>query len=267
MKSKFEISDVSCPWSVASFDGQLTSDQLTRGQIMQSVFIISWTILMTIFFASMMIIASFINSDIPHKIAGIWAKSILLASCVPVRVRGISNLDPARSYIYMANHQSLYDIPVLLAHLPVQFRWLAKTELFRIPIFGQAMYRAGYISIDRSDRKSAFNSLKMAAETIRNGVSVLIFPEGTRSKDGNIVPFKKGGFVLAVDSGVPVVPVIIHGTGSIMAKKDLLIRPGDVILEIRTPVETSVYTRKTKNELMEEVRQTICESFEKERKD
>jgi 1-acyl-sn-glycerol-3-phosphate acyltransferase len=100
-----------------------------------------------------------------------------------------------------------------VGRLPVQFRWLAKAELFKIPIFGRAMRGVGYISIDRSNRKSAFESLKQAALTIRNGTSVLIFPEGTRSRDGRILPFKKGGFVLAVDAGVPVVPIIIKGTG------------------------------------------------------
>jgi 1-acyl-sn-glycerol-3-phosphate acyltransferase len=163
----------------------------------------------------------------------------------------------------MPNHQSNFDIPVLLGHLNVQFRWLAKVELFKIPIFGYAMKRAGYISIDRSNRKSAFKSLKRAAKIIREGVSVLIFPEGTRNKESNIGLFKKGGFVLAVDSGVPIVPVIIHGTRAIMPKKKLLIRPKDVILEIKKPIETRDYTRKTKEDLMEKVRQTISGSFER----
>jgi len=163
----------------------------------------------------------------------------------------------------MSNHQSNFDIPVLLAYLPVQFRWLAKMELFRIPIFGFAMQRAGYISIDRSNRKAAILSLKRAAEIIRGGVSVLIFPEGTRSLDGEIQPFKSGGFILAVDSGVPIVPVIIHGTWPIMPKDRLRIRPGNVVLEIEKPVETSPYARRDKAALMEKVRQIITESHEK----
>ncbi len=230
---------------------------------MQTVFIISWTVLATILFGPAMVFASFFSKkgDMPHKIASIWAKSILLASGVNVKVRGFSNINPDRSYIFMVNHQSFYDIPVLLAHLRVQFRWLAKEELFRIPIFGHAMKGASYISIDRSNRKSAFESLRRAAETIRNGASVLIFPEGTRSGDGNISPFKKGGFVLAIDSGVPIVPVIIHGTWSMMARNRLFITPRDVLIEIRTPIRTSVYSRKNKDDLMKNVRQVICESF------
>jgi 1-acyl-sn-glycerol-3-phosphate acyltransferase len=163
----------------------------------------------------------------------------------------------------MPNHQSNADIPVLLGRLPVQFRWLAKAELFKIPIFGRAMRKVGYISIDRSDRKSAFESLAQAALTIRNGTSVLIFPEGTRSPDGRILPFKKGGFVLSVDAGVPIVPVIIRGTRDIVPKKHFIIRPARVTMEILDPVETSDYTRKTKDQLLEKIRSILIENLEK----
>lgn len=226
-------------------------------------FVIVWTVFVTVFFGIITIFVSLAsNSDRAHIVARMWAKSILIASRIKVTVKGMSNIDPDKSYIYMPNHQSNFDIPVLLAHLSVQFRWLAKAELFKIPIFGHAMKRAGYISIDRSNRKSAFESLAWAAEIIKGGVSVLIFPEGTRSLDGKIRDFKKGGFVLAVDAGVPVVPVIIHGTRAIMPKKKMYIRPGNVVLEILDPVETSVYTRKNKDELIGKIRKIICEAFE-----
>jgi 1-acyl-sn-glycerol-3-phosphate acyltransferase len=166
----------------------------------------------------------------------------------------------------MSNHQSNFDIPVLLAYFNVQFRWLAKAELFKIPLFGLAMQRAGHISIDRFTRDSAIESLEKAAATIiKDKGSVFIFPEGTRSRDGKIGPFKKGGFVLAVDSGVPIVPVIIHGTWRIMSKQGMRIKSGNVVLEIRKPVETTHYTRKTKEDLMEKVRQIVCSAFEKEK--
>ncbi len=229
----------------------------------------TWTIVATAFFGITIIAVSFLYKDgrLIHRLLKMWSKSILRISCINVTVKGISNIDPARSYIYMCNHQSNFDIPVLLAYLPAESKWLAKAELFKIPIFGYAMKRAGYISIDRSNRKSAFESLKRAAHLIREGVSVLIFPEGTRSKDGNIREFKKGGFVLAVDSGVPVIPIIIHGTRAIMPKKQMVIQSGEVILEIREPIETSSYSRKTKDKLLQKVREIICESFEKGVKD
>lgn len=235
----------------------------------KTLFIIVWTVLVTFVLGSIVILVSFFDSkgNMSHKIARLWARSILAVSSIKVTVKGLSNIDPAASYIYMSNHQSNYDIPVLLGYLPIQFRWLAKAELFKIPIFGRGMRGAGYISIDRSNRRAAFKSLKEAAKIIKSGVSVLIFPEGTRSRDGNIRPFKKGGFVLAVDSGVPIVPVIIHGTRAIMPKGRILIKPGNVILEIQKPISTLNYARKTKEDLMEKVRNTICDFFEKGEKD
>jgi len=232
---------------------------------MQTVCIIFWIVIVTVFFSVMTIFASFLSKtgELTHKVVNVWARFILFGSGVRVTVRGSYHLDPSASYIYMPNHQSDFDIPVLMAHLKSPFRWLAKAELFKIPIFGQAMRRAGYISIERKDRRSAFESLKKAAKIIRNGVSVLIFPEGTRSKDGSIASFKKGGFLLAVDSGVPIVPIIICGTREIMHKDRLVIKPGNVTLEIRKPIETSAYTRKSKDDLMKTVRDAICESFDK----
>jgi len=226
--------------------------------------IYAWIVFVTAIFAIAVLFASLIDSKgvNPHKIAGIWARSILFGSRIKVRIRGLSNIDLSRSYIFMLNHQSFYDIPVILGHLPVQFRWLAKHELFKIPLFGIAMRRAGYISINRTNRRSAFKSLKKAAHIIRSGVSVVIFPEGTRSPDGRILPFKKGGFVLAIQSRVPIVPVIIQGTSAIMTKKRKKIIPGEVLIEVRAPILTTDYTFKTKEALMNRVKTVISEPFE-----
>ena len=230
-----------------------------------TVFILIWVVVVIIIFGTVTIVVSFFDKkgNLPHIVARSWGQSILFASRIHVTVKGFSNIDPDKPYIFMPNHMSNGDIPVLLAHLKVQFRWLAKAELFRIPLLGFAMKRAGYISIDRSNRKSAFESLARAAQTIRNGRSVLIFPEGTRSRDQSIKAFKKGGFVLAVESGVPIVPVVIHGTWRIMSKNGLMIRPGNVTLEILEPIETRDYSRGTKDELLERVRGVIVENFEK----
>ncbi len=230
--------------------------------------IILWIVIVTGFFGILAIFASFIDikGRLPHKVAGTWARSILALSPIELTIKGLSNIDPDKSYIYMSNHQSNYDIPILLGHLPVQFRWLAKIELFRIPLFGYAMKRAGYICIDRSNQKSAFESLKKAAEIIRSGVSVMIFPEGTRTRDGKIGSFKKGGFVLAVESGVPILPIIIRGTYSVMSRNRLLIKPGKVTLEILRPVETSGFTKETKDQLMEKIRNIMCEYIDEGKK-
>jgi 1-acyl-sn-glycerol-3-phosphate acyltransferase len=233
--------------------------------MLHTAFVVLWTLIATVYYGSAAIAISFLDTSggITYKVAQMWGRSILFVSRIKVTVRGLHKIKPNQSYIYMCNHQSNFDIPVLFGCLMVQFRWLAKAELFKIPLFGYAMRRSGYISIDRSNRKSAFLSLKKAAQIIRNGVSVVIFPEGTRSLDGRIRDFKKGGFVLAVDAGVPVVPIVIHGTRAIMPKKKLRITPGQVRVEIQDPIDTKSYSRKTKDQLLERVRTIILTEFEK----
>jgi 1-acyl-sn-glycerol-3-phosphate acyltransferase len=219
----------------------------------------AWVLIATFFFSILAIVASFFSrtGNAVHRVGRSWSRSILAVSGVRVSISGIERIDADRPYIFMSNHQSNFDIPVLLGHLPVQFRWLAKAELFRIPFFGRAMRGAGYISIDRSDRESAFESLQKAAEKIRQGVSVLIFPEGTRSLDGTLTPFKKGGFVMAIGARVPIVPVAIRGTYDIMPKNTMLIHPRDVAVDIGEPIDTAGFSFESKEELMDAVRSAI----------
>jgi 1-acyl-sn-glycerol-3-phosphate acyltransferase len=227
--------------------------------LLRTAVILAWVGVATIVIGALVICLSFFSrsANPGHRLAGRWARSILAVSGIRVSVRGLERIDRERAYIFMSNHMSNFDIPVLLGHLPVQFRWLAKAELFRIPLFGRAMRAAGYISIDRSNRAAAFDSLEQAAERTRRGASIMIFPEGTRSLDGNLKAFKKGGFVMAIAAGVPIVPVVIRGTHAIMPKSTLLIRPRDVTLEVQEPIDTAVYTPEGKEPLMERVRAAI----------
>jgi 1-acyl-sn-glycerol-3-phosphate acyltransferase len=229
-----------------------------------TVVIYTWTIAATLLFGILAILVSFLSKkgDSVHHVARIWGRGILWVSGVRVRISGLENIDPKSSCIVMANHLSQFDIPVLLSSMPFQFRWLAKAELFKIPIFGRGMRGAGYISIDRSDRKSAFQSLERAAKSIRDGTSVMIFPEGTRSPDGGLLPFKKGGFVLAVDAGVPIIPLVIFGTHDIMPKGRLLIQWHPVHIRFLPAVDTSGYSRKTKDDLLARVRSDMLEGLE-----
>ncbi len=233
-------------------------------EMIRTIYITVWVVLATFVLGTMVIVLSiFVKSGNPlHKIARYWGRSILVVSRIKVTVEGLADIDAQRPYIYMPNHQSNFDIPVLLGHLTVQFRWLAKMELFKVPIFGHAMRKAGYISIDRNDRESAIRSLQAAAEKIKNGISVLIFPEGTRSRDGQIQPFKKGGFVMAIDSGVPIVPVVISGARAIMTKGKFRVNPGQIRLRVHKPIDTSTYTHDTKEALMARVRRVICDNLE-----
>jgi len=178
-----------------------------------------------------------------------WAKIILAASGVKVQVEGLENIERNRPYIFAANHSSQFDIFALQGCVDFDFRWLAKKELFQVPLFGRAMQLAGYISIDRSHGREALKSLKEAAERIAAGTSVILFPEGTRSLDGRLHEFKSGGMVLAIKSGVPVVPVGISGTHAILPKGRLLAKPGRVIIRVGSPVETKGVAASQKHEL------------------
>ena len=239
------------------------ADFKSIGIAAHTIVIYCWIIPATLVFAILAILASFFSrkGDAVHQIARLWGRSILWAGGIQTETTGHRADTPDKSFIYMSNHQSNFDIPVLYGALPVQFRWLAKAELFKIPVFGQGMRGAGYISIDRSNRQSAFKSLARAAESIRNGTSIMIFPEGTRSRDGNLQDFKKGGFVMAVDAGVPIIPVVISGTHTVMAKGSLLIRRQRVRVHLGAPIATSDYTRKTKDALMAKVRSAMLESM------
>jgi 1-acyl-sn-glycerol-3-phosphate acyltransferase len=205
------------------------------------------------------------GGDGAHLVGRLWARSILFLTRVKVSVKGLEHIDPRVPYLYMANHQSMFDILSLLAYLPVQFRWLAKKELFHIPVFGYSMARAGYISIDRSDRRSAHKSLLEAARKIAGGVSVVIFPEGSRSTDGRIRPFKAGGFHLAIRSGRPIVPVVISGAREVMPKGRLRIRPGHICVSVNPPIDTTSYKDKAKKDLMERVHSIMEQDLEQQR--
>ena len=196
-----------------------------------------------------------------HKVANLWAKILLLICNTKVKVIGEENLLRGKPQIFMANHQSDFDILISLAYIPVQFRWIAKKELFAIPIFGAAMRSAGYIEIDRSNKEKALQSIDEAALRIQRGKSIMTFPEGTRSRDGEIKPFKQGVFHLAIKSGVPIVPVSIIGSGRIMPKRSLRIKPGQIKLMIGKPIEVVNFDIEKRHELIEIVRNEIMKNF------
>jgi len=201
-----------------------------------------------------------------HLIGRFWSRIMLFTAGVKVQVQGLDNINPKEAYVFAANHQSQFDIFTLFGYLPTQFRWLAKKELFRIPIFGAAMKTAGYISIDRTNRKEAFKSIDLAATKVREGTSVVIFPEGTRSLDGKLQPFKKGGFHLAIKSKRPIVPVSISGAFSILPKKGFRVRPQLVRVYIGEPLPTKDITAQHRDWLISETRRRIQEKLPTEEK-
>jgi 1-acyl-sn-glycerol-3-phosphate acyltransferase len=205
---------------------------------------------------------SLLGENMVHRWGIIWGRSALLLSGLHIKVRGSENIPQDRSVIYIVNHQSNFDIPILYAGLPLQFRWMAKQELFNVPLFGLAMRRCGYIPIDRSDRRKAMHSMNEAARQIHDGASVIIFPEGTRSSDGQLQEFKKGGFLIAVKSQVPVVPVAIRGSFEVMSRNSWRINGGSIEMEIFPSIDTTGMKNSDTGQLMEKVRQPIATKLE-----
>jgi 1-acyl-sn-glycerol-3-phosphate acyltransferase len=194
-----------------------------------------------------------------QKVARLWSWLILKVAGITVSLEGQENL-ASPPYLIMANHQSALDIFALLAVMPVSFKFIAKRELFRIPVFGWALRRADYISIDRENPREALKAIEEAVRKIRNGAVVLIFPEGTRSENGNLLPFMKGGFTLAARAQVPVVPLAIIGTNNLHPTGNVLSVPkrkGHVTLRAGKPMVTEGKGAAAKTEFMEAIREAI----------
>jgi 1-acyl-sn-glycerol-3-phosphate acyltransferase len=186
-----------------------------------------------------------------------WSRECIRLAGVRATVQGLEHVLRDRPQIFFASHSSFADICVLAAHLPVPFRWLAKKELFKMPFIGWHLARSGHLKIDRGDRESAIRLLGEAAERVRSGVNVLVFPEGTRSRDGTLQPFKKGVFHIAVDAGVPLVPIRLLGTHTIIPRGTRRLVPGNVSVRIGAPLDPTGFTHEDLDPLMERVRSAM----------
>lgn len=197
------------------------------------------TALYTVFFGSLALLISLFDRGgrWVHWCASAWGGSILRTCGVEVRVEGLEEIDPSISYIFFANHHSLFDIPAMLVALPLPFRMLAKASLFKVPFMGWYMSRVGYIPVEREDPRRARRSLEEAGEKVRSGTSVLIFPEGTRSPEGVVRRFKRGGFHLAAAADIPLVPVSIRNSGRLLPRGSWHADPGVIRVRIGTPLE------------------------------
>jgi 1-acyl-sn-glycerol-3-phosphate acyltransferase len=176
------------------------------------------------------------TSDLPQAMVRCWARFTLFCADTNVEVTGMDNI-PGNPAIFMANHTSFFDVFSILGHIDTHFIWVVKKELFSIPALGIAMKRCGHISIDRGEHEKALRSINHAVECIRSGQSIFIFPEGTRSGDGEFrYPLKKGGFHLALQSEVPIVPITIIGSKNILPKDGKIIKPGNIKIVIGSPI-------------------------------
>ncbi len=189
-----------------------------------------------------------------------WSSAVLWAAGIKVRVHGMENAATGEPHIFASNHISWFDVPALAKILP-RYKFVAKAELFKVPIFGRGMRIVGMIEIQRENRKAAFGAYDVAAEKIRSGSSVIVFPEGTRGHAYPLRPFKKGPFVLAIAAGVPIVPVIVHGTIEIMPKGSLWVQPGTIDVHLLEPVSTTGVDYEHREALMQAVRTRMADAM------
>lgn len=215
----------------------------------------------TLFFSALSILASLVppRGRWVYYTARLWARGALLASGVRLRVESEQPLGRRARYVFVANHQSLFDIPALLAASPGQVRLLAKASLFRIPVFGWALAAGGFVPVDRGARQSARSSFAKAIERLdRDDVSVLLFPEETRSLDGRLLPFRRGGFLLALKTGRPIVPVGVEGSFAVQSRRSFVIRPRPITVRYGAPLDLAAESVRHLPERIESVRGEIA---------
>ncbi len=197
------------------------------------------------------------SKKVVFHISRFWLKLVTLLSGVRIKVEGVQNISSKGPYIFAVNHQSQFDIPALELAVPFSICWLAKKSLFKIPFFGWALNIIGCIPVERENPREGLKSLIAAIEKVKKGNSIVIFPEGTRSLDGKLLPFKSGGFIIAIKSGCPIVPVAIKGSREVLPKGRLWVSPGIIKVKIMPPIQTKNFTLKDKKYLAELVRQKI----------
>ena len=195
------------------------------------------------------------GGDAGHRCARSWAWLIVKTTGVRVRVAGLEHVDPSRSYVVAANHQSIYDIPILFTVLPLQLRIVAKDSLGRIPFLGWHLQRTGHLLIDRKHPGAGI--LKRMAALVRAARSLIVFPEGTRSADGRVGRFKGGIFLLAIDSSLPVLPISVARSRFVMAKGRLMVCPEEVAVTVHAPMATTGISREQAREFAEQVREVV----------
>ena len=196
-----------------------------------------------------------------HRVASLWSRLICQWNGIRVKITGTENILTNQPQIFIANHQGYYDIFALAGYLNVQLRWVSKAILFRIPFMGWAMSASRYISVERNDRKQSYQAFLKTLEAINMGSSIVVFPEGTRSEDGSIGDFKKGSQLLAQRAAIPMVPITIIGTRSIIRKGSMIIHPGPIQIIISPHVTLDTKNAKKGDKILQVIRNTICENF------
>jgi len=221
-------------------------------------YLIAWPLLclLTVFTATFTICTVFWrNAEFVHKVQQFWSRSFFWLMFIPVSVDGQEHIQPGQSYVFVANHQSMFDVWLVYGWLPVIFKWLMKAELRKVPFVGTGCKAAGHIFVDRRNAKAAMESLKEVGKQLVNGVSTVIFPEGTRSKDGEIGRFKRGAFQIAWDLGLPVIPLSLDGCFEVLPKGKPFVSRHPVHMHIGEPIDLKQFADA--NEAIEAVRNAV----------
>jgi 1-acyl-sn-glycerol-3-phosphate acyltransferase len=238
--------------------GSIASD--VKLHVFRAAIALLWAGVSTLVYGIITIVSSVISKRFARFIAKMWAVQVLQVAGIRISINGAERIDKNKKYVFVANHQSGIDIPLLIAGLPRFLSFIAKKELFFIPVFGWGMAAIGHIWIDRANARKARESISRAVRMIQNDdISLVIFPEGTRSETGEIGEFKKGSFTLPIEAGVDLVPIAIRGTRHVLPKKEMWVRSGTVYLDIGEPLSVANLTRNDKADIAEKVRTVIAE--------
>jgi 1-acyl-sn-glycerol-3-phosphate acyltransferase len=217
------------------------------------VLLVSTTIIGTL----VVVLTPLVGARVAGTLGAVWARINSYVTPMVLTVEGRENIDPHQSYVVVANHQSQFDIFVLYGWLGIDIKWVMKMELRKVPIIGIACERLGHIYIDRSNTEAAIRTIRNARKIATGGTSVIFFPEGTRSRSGTLLPFKKGAFKMALDLGIPILPVCIDGTRNILPPSTLNLLPGRAHMRIHPPIDVSHYTAANLKPLMETARRLL----------
>jgi 1-acyl-sn-glycerol-3-phosphate acyltransferase len=231
-------------------------------------------LLLTFWFGAIGVIAPFViilgivtkNENFIYTPVRFFVRVGLALVRVRVEVSGLERLDPKQTYLFTPNHQSMIEAPLVVTYLGRNPAFLAKKELFKYPIFGFGMRVIGVVPVDRGNSQAAIESARKGAENLRKGKPYVVYPEGTRTQRGRLLPFKKGAFMMAIQAGVPVVPVTISGSAAIMPKGEVKVTPGTVWITVHEPISTEGFNRDNIAELMETTRARILSALSEEEK-
>lgn len=191
-----------------------------------------------------------------------WGRFLCIAAPVHVELQGLENVNRRQSYVLVANHQSVFDIPVIYGYSGLDLRWVMKAELSKLPFVAQGCRAIGHIFIDRSDPDQARAAINRAVARLKPGTGILFFPEGTRSRDGQLLPFKKGAFRVAIDRQMPVLPVTVSGTREVMPARSFRLRPGRVVLRFHPPIDTEGMSTRDLRSLSDRVHSDIASGLD-----